>query len=173
MMSKPDVTIDLTVEIDHGQLYIYSVAPWAHDQQNDAVERALRDARQSGRWVGVADGLVDLVVPFRKSFDAPMRVEMWPEPVPPDDDNWDHVVDIDFDIVNGDLVFEPSGGFEAIRCEEPLPRGAYRARISGRGYTEAASGAVGMDSYRIRLWPRTAPTPPELRKSWPGWSAQA
>lgn len=169
MMSHATVTFDLEVEIDYGQLYIYSVAPWADDSDNDAMLRALDDARGSGRWVGVADGVIDLVVPFRKSFDAPMRVEVWPAEPPSDDDNWDHVVDVDFDVRNGQLVFEPSGGFTPIRCSEPVPSGRYRARVSGRGYAEMAKGAEGLDSYRIRLWPRDGENAAELRKSWPGW----
>jgi hypothetical protein len=169
MMSEPSVTIDLDIEIDHGQLYIYSVAPWADDRENDATLRALDDARQSDRWVGVADGLIDLVVPFRKSFNAPMRVEVWPEEPPSDDDNWDHVVDVDFDVSHDELVFEPSGGFTPVRCDQPVPSGIYRVRVSGRGYTESAGGAEGLDSYRIRLWPRDTSRSPEVRKRWPGW----
>lgn len=169
MTSQPSVTIDLEIEIDYGQVYIYSVAPWADDRDNDAMLRALDDARQSGRWVGIADGMIDLVVPFRKTFNAPMRVEVWPEEPPSDDGNWDHVVDVDFDVHEGELVFEPSGGFTPIRCVEPVPSGSYRARISGRGYAETAAGAEGLDSYRIWLWPRTGTTPPVLRRSWPGW----
>ncbi|WP_253777908.1 hypothetical protein [Goodfellowiella coeruleoviolacea] len=161
--------IDLEVEIDYGQVYIYSVAPWRDDSTSDAVLRALDDARQSGRWVGVVDGLIDVVVPFRKSFDAPMRVEVWSEEPPLDNDAWDHVVDADFDVCDGELVFEPSGGFTPVRCPESVPSGRYRARVSGRGYAEAAEGAVGVDSYRLRLWPRENERPPELRKSWPGW----
>jgi len=169
MMSRPNVSIDLQIEIDYGQVYIYSVAPWAEDRHNDAMLRALDDARQSRRRIGVADGMIDLVVPFRKSFDAPMRVEVWPEEPPSDDDKWDHVVDVDFDVHDGKLVFEPAGGFTPIQCEQPVPSGSYRARVSGRGYTEAAEGAEGLDSYRLRLWPRKGGHPAVLRKSWPGW----
>lgn len=169
MTTQPDVTIDLQVEIDHGQLYIYSVAPWADDPDNDAVLRAVDDARSSGRWVGLADGLIDLVVPFAKSFDAPLRIEVWPVEPPADDTAWDHVVDLDFDIHEGRLVFEPSGGFAPIPCEHPLPSGSFRVRLSGRGYAEAAGGAVGMDQYRMALWPRHEDRPPILRHSWPGW----
>ncbi|MGX7826665.1 hypothetical protein ACTG9Q_16390 [Actinokineospora sp. 24-640] len=171
MTTRPDVTIDLQVEIDHGQLYIYSVAPWAADPDNDAVLRALEDARQSSRWVGLADGTIDLVVPFAKSFDAPMRVEFWPVEPPTDDTDWDHVVDLDFDIHQGRLVFEPSGGFAPTPCEHLLPSGNFRARLSARGYTAAAGGAVGMDQYRMALWPRHDDRPPTLRRSWPGWDA--
>ena len=169
-MNVPTVTIDLEVEIDYGQLYLYSVAPWANDPDNDAMLRALDDAERSGRWVGVADGLIDLVVPFRKSFNAPMRVEVWPTTPPSDEDTWDHVVDVDFDVPNGQLVFEPAGGFTPIPSPEPVPVGNYRARISGRGYTETDQGADGMDAYRLQLWPRTSNSPPELHKKWPNWN---
>lgn len=170
MTRQPDLTIDLQVEIDHGQLYIYSVAPWAADPDSDAVLRALDDARRSGRWVGLADGLIDLVVPFSKSFDAPLRVEVWSvEPVP-DDTDWDHVVDLDFDLRDGRLVFEPSGGLTPVLCEHPLPSGSFRARLSGRGYAEATGGAVGLDQYRLALWPRGEDSPPHVRRSWPGWA---
>ncbi|WP_133847196.1 hypothetical protein [Labedaea rhizosphaerae] len=169
MTTQPSTTTDLAIEIDHGQVYIYSVAPWADDPTNDAVLRALTDARRSGRWVGVADGVIDLVVPFQKSFDAPMRVEVWPAEPIADYENWDHVVDVDFDIHNGQLVFEPSGGFKPVRCE-PLPSGQYRARVSGRGYTEMLEGGEGLDSYRLQLWPRDRDRPAEVRRSWSGWS---
>ena len=98
-----------------------------------------------------------------------MRVEVWPAEPPSDDDDWDHVVDVDFDVPNGQLIFEGSGGRPRIVCDELMPVGSYRARVSGRGYTEADGGAEGLDSYRIMLWPRGKSSPPELRKSWPGW----
>lgn len=109
-------------------------------------------------------------MPFRKSFNAPMRIEVRTAAPPVDLADWDHVVDVDFDVTNDRIVFEPSGGFESQNTEESVPSGAYRARISGRGYAEAVRGAEGMDSYRLQLWPRTEITPPELVKSWSGWT---
>jgi hypothetical protein len=58
-MTQPSSTTHLEVEIDSGQVYIYCESPWADD--TNAVLRALNDAWQSGRFVGVADGLVDLL----------------------------------------------------------------------------------------------------------------
>ncbi|WP_219994307.1 DUF397 domain-containing protein [Actinokineospora spheciospongiae] len=159
--------VSLPVEINHGQVYIYGEPPWADDPGNNAVLRALDDARQSGRFVGESDGLVDLVSPAQWNSHAPMRVEAWPHEPPPDDDQWDHVVDIDLDAPNGRLWFEGSGGRDPIPCD--VPPGAYRARVSGRGYTEAAAGTEGVDSYRLRLWPRGQKTPPRGRKVWHGW----
>jgi hypothetical protein len=163
-MSQPNVTINLDVEINYCQVYIYSV-PW-QGRDNDAVLRALNDARQSDRFVGVADGLIDLVTSVQWNPHAPMRIETWMQEPPDDDNNWDHVVDVDLDVTNDRLHFEGSGGCVPIPCE--VPSGTYRARVSGRGYAEAAEGAEGMDSYRIRLWHRAADSSPEMRKRWPG-----
>jgi hypothetical protein len=167
-MTEPTTTADLAIEINYGQVYIYSTAPWANDPENNAAMRALDDARQSGRFVGTADGLVDLVTPVQSNFNAPMRVEIWPAEPASDDDDWDHVVDVDLDATTGWLLFEGSGGRNPIICD--VPTGTYRARLSGRGYTAAVvDRAEGMDSYRLRLWPRGEDRPPTLRKSWPGW----
>lgn len=166
-MTDSSVTITVDVQIDHGQLYIYATAPWTDDPSNDAVLRALDDARQSGRMVGVADGLIDLVTPVQWNLHAPMQIEVWPGEPESDDENWDHVVDVDLDVPQGQLFFEASGGWAPIRCE--VPTGTYRARMSGRGYTAGADGAEGMDSYRLRLWPRSETHPLKLRKSWAGW----
>jgi hypothetical protein len=117
--------------------------------------------------------MIDLVVPFRKSFNAPMRLEVWQQEPLSDEDSWDHVVDVDFDVTDDRVVFEPSGGFDSLRSEESVPSGTYRVRVSGRGYAEASSGVEGLDSYRLQLWPREADSPPALRKSWPGFRAKA
>ncbi|MGM1063112.1 hypothetical protein [Saccharothrix sp. Mg75] len=171
-MTAPTVTHDLEVQIDHGQLYIYSHAPWNDDPDSDARERALNDARNSHRWVGIADGLVDLVTPVQWNLNAPIRVEIWTTEPPADDDRWDHVVDVDLDLMGDTLHFQASGGWSPITCE--LPSGEYRARVAGRGYQEAGrEGAEGLDAYQLRLWPRTTPAEPALRKCWPGWSVSA
>ncbi|WP_156757632.1 hypothetical protein [Actinokineospora pegani] len=166
-MSQPSHAVDLDVEVNHGQIYIYGAAPWADDPNSDAVLRALDDARQSGRFVGVSDGLVDLVSPAQWNFHAPMRVEVWPLEPPADDDAWDQVVDVDLDVPDGRVWFEGSGGRDPIPCD--VPPGTYRARVSGRGYAEVADGAEGLDSYRLRLWPRDGDTGPRSRKVWFGY----
>jgi hypothetical protein len=167
-MSVPTMVVDLEVDISYGQVYLYGAAPWANDPSNDAVLRALDDARTSGRFVGVADGLVDFVSPVQYHFGAPLRLEIWPAEPPAGDAGWDHVVDVDIDIPAGQLHFEGSGGREPFMQE--VPRGTYRGRLAGRGYEQAVTDAAdGMDSYQVQLWPRNADAPPTLRKGWPGW----
>jgi hypothetical protein len=79
-------------------------------------------------------------------------------------------VDADLDIPHGQIVFEASGGGPGTTAY--LPAGAYRIRISGRGFTELGfAGADGTDTYRLRLWPRSQETDPVLRKCWPGWES--
>ncbi len=163
-MTQPRVKVDLAVEINYGQVYVYAQPPWADDPTNDAVLRALDDAHRSGRHVGVADRLIDVISPVQWNFHAPMRVEVFLVEPPGDDQNWDHVVDVDGDGPDGRLWFEGAGGRDPLPCD--VPSGVYRARVSGRGYTE---GADGLDSYRLRLWPRLDDNSPELRKSWTGW----
>ena len=60
-MSDPSMAANLEVEINYGQVYIYSESPYLKDRESDAVLRALDDAWQEHRFVGVADGLIDLV----------------------------------------------------------------------------------------------------------------
>jgi hypothetical protein len=167
LTSRPSLTINLEVEINYSQIYIYAEAPWADDPAGyDAVLEALNDARESQRFVGTARGVIDLVTPVQWNPHTPMRVEVWPSEPPSDEDNWDHVVDVDLDVPNDELYFEGSGGGEPIVCE--VPTGTYRVRVSGRGYAEAGTHHVeGMDSYRLQLWPREKPMAPKLRKHWP------
>ncbi|WP_433268230.1 hypothetical protein ACQPZF_03710 [Actinosynnema sp. CS-041913] len=170
-MSQPATSTDLEVEINYSQVYIYSVAPWENDPNgHNAVVDALNDAHESGRHVGLASGLVDVLTPAEWNFAAPMRVETWEAEPPADFDNWDHVVDVDLDIPNGKLIFEGSGGRPPIPCD--VPPGRYRARLAGRGYDLTKAGTEGMDAYRVQLWPRTSDDAPSLRKSWSGWDTQ-
>lgn len=169
-MTQPTTTTDLEIEINYSQVYIYSVPPWASDPEgHNSVLRALDDAHRSGRFVGISEGLIDLLTTAEWNFHAPMRIETWADEPPADEDNWDHDVDVDLDVPNGRLMFEGSGGREPIPCE--VPPGTYRVRVSGRGYAEAKEGVEGMDSYRLRLWPREADSSPQLRKCWSGWQA--
>ncbi|MCP2248148.1 hypothetical protein [Lentzea aerocolonigenes] len=165
-MTSPNTTMDVEVQIDHGQVYVYGVAP---DPERESVLKALDDAHQTRRFVGVADGLVDVLTPVQWNLNAPMRIEVWEAEPPDDDDNWDQVVDVDLDVPDGRLYFEASGGWNPLNFE--VPTGRYRARVSSQGYTEAREGAEGLDSYRFRLWPRDQESAPQLRKAWPGWDS--
>lgn len=173
MTSRPSIAVAMEIEINHGQVYIYPESPYAKTPDSDAVLRALDDAWKSRRFVGVADGLIDLVTPVQWNYHAPMRIEVWSGQPPSDEDNWDHVVDVDFDVTNDQVTFEGSGGRPPIPCVEPIPSKTYRVRVAGRGYTEASGGAEGLDSYRLQLWPREADSAPALRKSWPGFQTEA
>ena len=176
MGTGPEQVIELTIDIDYGQVYIYGVPPWEHpDPEPDpstCLERALDDAYSSGRRLGVDSGLIDLLSPAKMHFDAPMRLELWGQA--PDDDcaSWDQVVDVDLDLPTGEIRFQRSGD-TVVGARADVPPGRYRARIAGRGYDEVqASDAVecGADSYRIQLWPRTADSEPELVKAWNSWA---
>lgn len=94
----------LEVWIDHCQLLIYGEP----EPGPDAFAAALDDAHTSGRFVGVAGCLVDLLSPTQRG-QVPVVVEVW-EHVPDDDlVNWDHVVDVDLDAPDGVLTSCPPG----------------------------------------------------------------
>jgi hypothetical protein len=158
---------DLIVAADYGQIYIYSASSL---DELDVYEAALDDARNSGRYVGVRPGFIDLMTPGQYNFETPLRLEVWSADPPDDRNHWDHEVDADLDIPDGQIFFEASGGGPTTSAG--IPAGAYRARISGRGFTEMGfAGAEGTDTYRLRLWPRSRQTDPVLRKCWPGWDS--
>jgi hypothetical protein len=157
---------DLIVAADYGQLYIIS----SELDSGDVYLAALDDARESGRYVGVQPGFIDVMTPGQYNFETPLRLEVWSAEPPDDRDHWDHEVDADLDVPDGQIIFEASGGGPATSAD--VPAGAYRVRISGRGFTELGyAGAGGTDTYRLRLWPRGQPAGPMLRKCWPGWES--
>jgi ribosomal protein S13 len=160
---------DLVVKANYGQIYIFS-----HEGQEEDDDEGHRipvpsDAARSGRFVGVRPGFINLLTPGQWNWHAPLRLEVWSAEPPDDRGDWDHEVDADFDVPDGRINFmaPTGGGYDA---SADIPAGRYRARISGRGFTELGhAGANGDDSYRLRLWPRGQREEPELRKRWPGW----
>ena len=175
MGAGPEQVIELAIDIDYGQVYIYGVPPWERPDPGpdpaDCLTRALDDAYDSGRRVGVDSGLIDLLSPAQIHFGAPLELELWAQT--PDDDSgkWDQVVDVDLDLPTGQIRFQRSGD-TVVGAHAEVPPGQYRARVAGRGYDAVQDSGViegGADSYRIQLWPRTADTEPELVKGWNGW----
>jgi hypothetical protein len=168
MPPEPLASTSLTVVADYGQIYIYDPAIGGEAQGESVYMDVLADATGSGRFVGSAEGLIDLLTPGQYNFRTPMLVEVWGQEPEDDRDGWDHEVDLDLDVPSGVLVFEASGGSGSTTAD--VPSGQYRARVSGRGFTALGhAGADGQDSYRVRLWPRAGASPAVLRKRWPGW----
>jgi len=158
---------DLIVAADYGQIYIYSSKSL---DDPDVCLAALDEATRSGRYVGVQPGFIDLMTPGQYNFSTPLSLEVWSADPPDDLSDWDHVVDADLDIPDGQIVFEASGGGPATSAG--IAPGAYRVRVSGRGFAEQGfAGADGTDAYRLQLWPRSRMTDPVLRKRWPGWDS--
>jgi hypothetical protein len=81
MNARPEQVIELVIDIDYGQVYIYGRAPWdrpgAGQKESDAVLRALDDARASGLMVGSDSGLIDLLSPVPYHYHAPVELELW------------------------------------------------------------------------------------------------
>lgn len=134
---------DLIVAADYGQIYIYS--PDALDDP-DICEAALDDATRSGRYVGVQPGFIDLMTPGQYNFSTPLRLEVWSADPPDDLSDWDHVVDADLDIPDGQRHDGPGhpGRRRGAACHatdglRQLPRHHVRPAVRGeRGCRDRA-----------------------------------
>lgn len=161
---------DLIVEADFGQICIFSYGGGDGDEDDwrGHLNEAYNDARESGRFVGVGSGFIDLLTPGQRNWRTPMRLEIWSAEPPDDRGDWDHEVDADFDVPDGRINFMAPTSIGNVSAD--VPAGRYRARISGRAFTKLGhAGSDGDDSYRLRLWPHGNREDLALRKRWPGW----
>jgi hypothetical protein len=159
------VRLELPLVYDYGQAYLRDAASEPIDYLG-----ALDDATTNGSSVGVADDLVDLLMPTQWNFEASLVLELVDETPAPDLDEWDHVVEFSLPLPSGRLVLEGSGG--SSEREVDLPPGVYRARWSGRGFPprgEYVPGEVREEAYRLQLWRTPEQEPPRELKRWPGY----
>ena len=157
---------------DYRQVYLYDAAmKWSDD--SDEYLRALDDAERRGSTVGLAGGLVDIVMPRQDNFHCQLGVETSNSaPGLEGRDDWDHVVEFSVLLPTGKLVLEGSGGCE--KSQVDLAPGLFRARWSGRNFVAAADWNYGdednpPDEYRLQLWPEVAQGPPRELKRWDGF----
>ena len=128
---------NLEVETDYGQIYIYDPQTQLPDEgaseDDDPLQRAMDDAYESRRFVGYANGLIDVVTPSQYNWKAPMRIEVSDEPPPLDLDEWDHVVEMTLPVPSGTLHFEAfwrrcaRGDWHSVG---PVSRSTIRTRLS-------------------------------------------
>ena len=167
---RPSLVLELEVESDYGQIYIYDPETQLADdtatEDDNPLQRAMEDASSSRRFVGYDSGLIDLITPSQYNWKAPVRIEVSEAEPPVDTDGWDHIVEVPLPVPSGTLAFEASGGGTPIEAQ--IPPGTYRARISGRGYVAGAGEIEGHESYRLQLWP-AAEAEPKLVKYWQGF----
>ncbi|MFN2460304.1 MAG: hypothetical protein ABR591_06425 [Candidatus Velthaea sp.] len=172
-MDVNEAQFETTFVYDFGQVYLYDAAAPLSENADEYVD-ALDAANASSMSVGIAGPLVDILMPRRENFAAPLSVVVTGGPRPDDFDSWDHVVEFDLDVTSGRLTLEASGG-SGIR-ELALPPERYRARFEGKMLGAAASWNYGdaaspPDAYRLELWPRTDSTPATEIKRWAGYDA--
>lgn len=161
-MAVPLAVHRASVWVQHGQVLVGD----AEDGDLAGLDDSWDDAVESGHFVGAADGIVNIVTPRADSSGTPFTVEEWADEPPDDRHDWDHEVDIDIDVPSGKLeLFLTTGEIEdgTVRLTRA---GLCRLRVSAR-FPEAGDDAA--DVYRLRVWPRTEDTPPQLRQSWPHW----
>jgi hypothetical protein len=166
----PTFVRELEVESDYGQLYIYDSQALVDDsdwtEDDNPLSRALEDGYRDRRFVGYDGGLVDVQLPSQYNWKLPMRIEVSDDEPPLELDGWDHVVEVALPVPSGILTFEASGG--AIPRLTEIPKGIYRARISGRGFVSGAGEIEGHERYRLQLWPAPE-SKPKLIKYWNGY----
>src|SRR5256885_9486063 len=153
------IVLELEVQSDYGQIYIYDAETQAsgenETEDDNPLMRALDDASNSRRFVGYDNGLVDVLTPSQYNWKAPMHIVVSDDPPPLEVHGWDHVVEVPLPVPSGRLAFEASRGGAPI--ETPVPPNTYRARIPRRGYVAGAGGTAGDGSYRRH------PCPPRER----------
>jgi len=157
---------------DYGQLYLYDVGGGVDfsDDRNPYLD-ALDAANESGLTVGVASGVVDVLMPRQENFSSAVDV-IETESAPPLSETADHI--IEFDLTStGWIKLEGSGGSGELEIE--IPSGVYRARLSGFDFDAASRWSYGdpgnpTDHYRLELWPSEAPEPPAELRRWQGYA---
>ena len=137
---------ELRFAYDYNQLYIYDAAHKFDAAASDFLD-ALDAATQSGLTLGVACGVVDLLMPRQDNFSASLRVDIT-DSRPPIIEEADHI---------------------------EIPAGRHRARFSGFGFDAATAWSYDdpgdpPDHYHLELWPAAhAEAPAELRR-WAGYT---
>jgi hypothetical protein len=99
----------LTFLYDCWQVYLYDANRVWSEEYNEFLV-ALDDAGARGLSVGLADGLVDIFLPRKINYSAPLRIEGSEAPPPLDDENWDHIIEFPLHLPTGTLVLDASGG---------------------------------------------------------------
>jgi hypothetical protein len=167
--SGPVLIAELNVPVDNGMFVVAD--PTLGDLA--AMQDGLAEATESSRFVAVVRDVLTVVTPAEDSDGTPVTIHIWDRPPGPDngdvgDVGADHEVELDFDISSGRLEVWLVGG--SVGGVDGIPPGAYRARVSGRGFTPFDEfDGISRESYRLTLWPRTAPSPPVVTRAWPGW----
>jgi hypothetical protein len=157
---------------DYHQVYLYDAdRQWSQDA-NEFLD-ALADAGARGLTVGIADDLVDLLMPRQHNFYCPLSVEHYASAPTVDATEWDHILEFPLTLPSGKLVIEGSGGCEKTQIE--TAPGDFRARWSGRNFAAAVAWnypddpddkSNPPDEYRLQLWPDNQPVPPsEIKRS--------
>lgn len=157
---------------DYGQLYLYDVGDELdfsddHNPYLDALDAAI----QSGLTVGVASGVVDVLMPRQENFASIVEL-VRAESAPPLTETADHIIEFDL-TSSGRIKLEGSGGSSELELE--LPAGAYRVRLSGFDFDAASRWSYDdpghpSDHYRLEVWPSVAPQPPAELRRWPGYA---
>lgn len=163
---------DVRFVYDYGQVYLHDAErTWAEGYPE--YVSALDDARARALSIGLADDLVDVLMPRQENFSARLSVEVWEGSPPIELEQWDHVVDFPIRVPSGRLVLSASGG--SGDTEVSIPAGTFHARWCGCRFKEAEDWSYSdderehpPDEYRLQLWESDVLIEPTELKPWPG-----
>jgi hypothetical protein len=156
---------------DYGQLYLHDACRrWSADYAEYLA--ALDHARERNLSVGIAAGVVDILMPRQENFAAPLQIEGNDSIPLCDVESWDHVIEFPLVIESGALMLSASGGSGDTNVS--VPAAAYRARWAGRNFAGAEAWGYSdheaenpPDEYRLQLWPDPDQSDPVELKLWP------
>ena len=167
-MNPPDQVLKLVY--DYNQLYIYDARREFSEDANEYLD-ALDAANRAGLTVGVASGVVDVLMPRQENSAAALELSIVQSP-PSVIEAADHIVEFDLSCT-GRIALEGSGGSGL--AEVDVPSGDYRARLTGFDFDAASAWRYDdpgypADHYRLELWPADDPSPAAELKRWPGYA---
>ena len=156
-----ETTRQLIFEYDYHQLYLYDqdLVTWPEDDTFCLYRDALDDAYKQGLKIGMAGGLVDLLMVRETNFEAALELEICSAAPELDASEWESIVEFPLSLPSGTLLLAASGSTGEKSVE--LTAGNYQARWSGAKLAEAADwkcpkddeDANPPDRYRLQLWP--------------------
>lgn len=144
------VVRQLAVEAKSSQIYVYDPKTQADEEASEAenpLVRAMEDANRSHRFAGYDSGVVDVITPNAGNRRVHVRIEVTSSRPGLEAAGWDQIVEVPLPAPSGRLFVVAAGG--GVPVKATIPRGRYRARISGR------RSAAGAETYRLQLWPST------------------
>jgi hypothetical protein len=165
MTTRPDPALlveeTITLAVEYGYFVV------ADEQLDDpaAEQKALHAALDSPLRATTTRNVLVVLSPAADTYETPVAVEVWSDR-PAETGQWHHEVELDLLMPSGRLGIGTAT--QAPDLVEGMPIGSYRLLVSA-WFDDEPTMPDSQQHYRLRLWPRTTPTPPRLVRAWAGW----